>query len=245
MGMPVTIEIADATVPEGAFAKAFDYFRWVDETFSTYKDHSEMMRINRGELKPEQYSAEMQEVFALCEETKKLTGGYFDIVRPDGTKDPSGLVKGWAICNAADLLEKEGYENFYVDAGGDIEARGKNARGKTWSVGIRDPFSGTDASRIVKVVYIKDKKGVATSGTYIRGTHVYDPQRKHAPIDDIVSLTVIGPNIYEADRFATATFAMGKKGIAFIEQMKGFEGYIIDKDGMATMTSGFEEYTHV
>lgn len=245
MGMPVTIEFADNTTPEKAFIQAFDYFKWVDETFSTYKDTSEIMRINRGELSVEQASTEVQDVLKLCDETNKLTGGYFDIVRKDGTIDPSGLVKGWAIYNVAELLQKSGYNNFYVDAGGDIEARGNNTKGEPWSVGIRDPFSGIDMSRIIKVVYIKDKKGIATSGTYIRGIHVYDPKDNHRAVDAIVSLTVIGPDIYEADRFATTAFAMGKNGISFIEKLQGFEGYMIDANKIATMTTGFEYYTHV
>ena len=56
-------------------------------------------------------------------------------------------------------------------------------------------------------------------------------------------MTVIGPNVYEADRFATPAFAMGKKGIDFVENLPGLEGYMVDKDGIATMTSGFEKYT--
>jgi thiamine biosynthesis lipoprotein len=48
--------------------------------------------------------------------------------------------------------------------------------------------------------------------------------------------------VYEADRFATAAFAMGKRGIYFIEQLPGFEGYMIDASARATFTSGFERY---
>jgi thiamine biosynthesis lipoprotein len=59
---------------------------------------------------------------------------------------------------------------------------------------------------------------------------------------DIVGLTVIGPNIYEADRFATAAFAMGREGIMFIENLAGFEGYMIDQHGQATFTSHFTRY---
>ena len=59
---------------------------------------------------------------------------------------------------------------------------------------------------------------------------------------DIVSLTVIGSNIYEADRFATAAFAMGNKGIDFIQATTNVEGYSIDRNGVATMTSGFEKF---
>ena len=57
-----------------------------------------------------------------------------------------------------------------------------------------------------------------------------------------VSLTVIAPNVLEADRFATAAFAMGFKGIYFLEERSGLEGYLIDNTGLATMTTGFDSY---
>ena len=53
---------------------------------------------------------------------------------------------------------------------------------------------------------------------------------------------MVGPDIYEADRFATAAFAMGPAGINFIEQLPGLEGYMIDPNEIATYTSGFERY---
>ena len=75
-------------------------------------------------------------------------------------------------------------------------------------------------SEHVKVLALTDQ-GIATSGTAIRGQHIYNPHQPDASIQDIVSLTVIGPNIYEADRFATAAFAMGKEGIRFIANVAG------------------------
>jgi thiamine biosynthesis lipoprotein len=51
-------------------------------------------------------------------------------------------------------------------------------------------------------------------------------------------MTVVGPDIYEADRFATAAFAMGPEGIAFIDSTAGLEGYAIDMNGIGTMTAG-------
>jgi thiamine biosynthesis lipoprotein len=241
MGMPISVEIVDAGVTEDAFDRVFDYFTHVDQKFSTYKHESEISQINRKEIKPSEYSEEMQIIFALSQETKQLTNNYFDIQKPDGLFDPSGLVKGWAIYNAAKLLEEMGFANFFVDAGGDIQTRGKNAAGGDWSVGIRNPFT---IEQIIKVLYPKGH-GVATSGTYLRGRHIYDPLSKKAVESDMVSLTVIGPNIYEADRFATAAFAMGREGIGFIEQLQGFEGYAVDTNGVATMTSGFDRYTHL
>lgn len=238
MGMPVTVEIVDRRATAKDLALAFDYFNCVDEKFSTYKEQSEISRFNRGEVSAADVSEDMKTIFALSEETKKMTDGYFDIQTPTGICDPSGIVKGWAIYNAAQLLAKNGFENFYVDAGGDVQTKGTNADGTKWRVGIRHPFNQDE---VVKVLYIEDK-GVATSGTYIRGQHIYNPKEKNPLITDIVCFTVVGPNVYEADRFATAAFAMGKKGIAFIEKLEGFEAYMIDCNGLATMTNGFENY---
>ena len=240
MGMPITVEIVDPQANEKTFEEVYGYFAHVDEKFSTYKPTSEITAINEGALALENASEEMQLVFAMCGETKRETAGYFDIKTPRGAYDPSGLVKGWSIWNAAQLLEKNGFENFYIDAGGDIQPHGHNADGEPWAVGIKNPFN---QSENVKVVYVSDE-GVATSGTYIRGKHIYNPQNGNQPADEIVSLTVIGPNINDADRFATAAFAMGAAGINFIEQLSGYEGYMIDKNKIATMTSGFEKYTN-
>lgn len=239
MGMPVTAEIIGGK--RESLAAVFDYFTYVDEKFSTYRYGSEISRLNRGEIAETNRSADMREILSLSERTKDETKGYFDIRRPDNSLDPSGIVKGWAILNAAERIARLGFKNFYIDAGGDIEARGHTAEGRKWSVGIRDPFASPSENRIVKTLHVSDA-GVATSGTYIRGDHIYDPVGR-GELKTVVSLTVIGPNAYEADRFATAAFAMGEDGIMFIESLDGFEGYSIDVRGIATMTGGFNKFT--
>jgi len=234
MGMPILVEIVDDWATDEAIDAVFGFFQYVDNKFSTYKPDSEIMQINRHELSLKDASYDMKTIFSLAEQTRQETYGYFDI-RHNGTIDPSGVVKGWAIYNAAELLHQMGFENFYVDAGGDIQAVGKND-GEKWRVGIRNPFN---LEEIVKIVSVTDC-GVATSGTYARGQHIYDPKSDGKSLNDFISFTVIGPNIYEADRFATAAFVMGQAGIAFIENLWDFEGYAIDGNGIATLTSGFE-----
>jgi thiamine biosynthesis lipoprotein len=237
MGMPVAVEVVDLAVTAADIERVFAYFRAIDATFSTYKEDSEISKINRGELCEVEYSDDMKTILALSEQTRRETQGYFDI-RHHGILDPSGIVKGWAILQAANLLRAAGFANFYVDAGGDIQVAGKKG-GNPWRIGIRNPFNRKEN---VKVLAITDR-GVATSGTAIRGQHIYNPHQPDKPLqEDIISLTVIGPNVYEADRFATAAFAMGKKGIYFIEQLPGFEGYMIDASARATFTRGFERY---
>jgi len=236
MGMPVTVQIADGKATGEDIQEIFAYLHHVDQKFSTYKADSEISQINRGELSNLDYSGEMKKVLKLCEETKKETGGYFDI-NLNGKLDPSGIVKGYAIWQASKILEKKGYRNFYVEIAGDIQTSGRNEKKEDWRVGIQNPFN---LKEIIKVLKISNK-GIATSGNYQRGKHVLNPKTK-LPADGIASITVIGTNIYEADRFATAAFAMGEKGIEFIEKLKGFEGYMIKNDRMAIMTSGFDRY---
>lgn len=238
MGMPILVEILDPLFDKQVFNKVFEYFKYIDNKFSTYKKTSEINKINNGKLDKSKYSKDMQTVFKLAAKTKKDTNGYFDIYR-NRTCDPSGIVKGWAIFNASKIIKGCGYSNFYIDCGGDIQVGGKN-KDKKWKIGIKNPF---DQNQIIKIISVYNK-GVATSGTYIRGNHIYNPKVEGQLKSDIVSITVVGPNVYEADRFATSAFAMGKSGIDFIEKLKNFEGYAVDKNGVATMTSGFEKYVY-
>jgi thiamine biosynthesis lipoprotein len=237
MGMPVTLDVVDTSATDALFDRVFDYLTYVDDTFSTYKENSEISRINNNGLRLENASDDMKTIFNLAEKTRLATDGFFNISH-EGIYDPSGLVKGWAIYNASEILCQKGMKNYYVDAGGDIQAVGKNYQDKNWRVGIRNPF---DAGQIVKVLSVSNC-GIATSGTYIRGYHIYNPKNENQLLTEIMSLTVIGPDVFEADRFATAAFAMGLDGINFIEKLPGFEGYMIDKDQRATFTTGFERY---
>ena len=236
MGMPVAISIADEHAKSEDIKKVFDYLCHINKVFSPYETTSELSKINRGELSKEKYSKEMKQILLLADKTKRETNGFFDITKYDHTIDTSGIVKGYAIHESANLLKNNGYKNFYIEIAGDIEIVGLH-RSKKWKIGIENPFNRKE---IIKVVYLTNK-GIATSGTYIRGQHIYNPL-KRISVDEIVSVTIIADNVYEADRFATAVFAMGEKGINFVEEQIGLEGYMVLKNKTAIMTSKFEQY---
>ncbi len=238
MGMHVSVDIKDANSNADDFNLVFDYLHYVDQKFSTYKPESEISKINRGEMLEPDYSDDMKEIFYLAEQTKQDTNGYFNIKNNEGNLDPSGIVKGWAIWKASLLLKQSGRKYFCIGVGGDIQVSVENPAIQFWTVGIKNPF---DLSQIVKGLRVTDQ-GVATSGSYERGSHIYNPLKPTQPLNQILSITVIGPNIYEADRFATAAFAMGRNGIHLIESLPKLEGYMIDNQGVATMTTGFEQY---
>ena len=110
MGMPITVAIADVAA-QSDIDKIFDYFHGVDERFSPFKATSETSAVNRG-LPKKIWSDEMKTVVALAERTRQETDGYFDLITPDGKFNPVGIVKGWAIKNAADHLARYGFPEF-------------------------------------------------------------------------------------------------------------------------------------
>ncbi len=240
MDMPITVSIPPMLgieAPDEVFEAVFAYFTEVDERFSPFKAESEVSRISRGELALEEASPQMAEVLRICDETARETGGYFSAWY-GGSFDPSGVVKGWAVREASRLLDELGFRDHCIDAGGDIEARGVNAEGRPWEIGIRNPF---DPSTIIKVLHLSDR-GIATSGTYIRGDHIYNPKTGEPVVDGAASLTVVGPDVCEADRLSTPAFAMGEGGLGFLAMTSGVDAYVVGRDGMALYTPGLARY---
>jgi len=236
MDMPITVEICGPDAKQYDIDQVFEYFVSVDSQFSMFRETSEVSKFNAGVLGESDLSDDLRQIRTWCERTREETNGFFNAQR-DGRFDPTGLVKGWAIYQAAHKLLEVGYEHFAVEAGGDIQSIGSNAEGKPWTIGIRNPLV---TSEIVKVIAPGDR-GVATSGSYFRGDHVVDPVQG-ASLNDIVSVTVIASNVFHADRFATACFAMGRSGIDFLEKRSNLAGYMIDREGMATWTTNFTSY---
>src|SRR5581483_9586385 len=185
MGMPILIDVRGPAVDPAALDRAFDWLRLVDATFSTYKEDSEISRLNRGDLSLEDAHPDVREVLARCEQLRAETGGYFDIHAPycspeeragDAARspesvDPSGLVKGWSVGRAARILDAAGARNYAINAGGDIIARGQPAPAHTWRFGIQHPLL---RDRLAAVVDVKNQ-AIATSGAYERGNHIIDP----------------------------------------------------------------------
>lgn len=238
MGMPVIVELIDGS--DADIERIFAHFADVDARFSTYKHDSEVNRLNRGDLILDHASADMLEVLRLCDAERIRTNGYFDARTPAGVLDPSGLVKGWAIRTASKLAERMGYHDYWIEAGGDIQLSGNDEDGRPWSVGIRHPF---EPDKIVDAIE-PGGRGVATSGTYLRGVHIYDPHTGKPPHSSVVSLTVVARDVYEADLWATTAFAMGESGLDMLAAMPGIEAYAIDADGIATHTAGWQDLQH-
>jgi thiamine biosynthesis lipoprotein len=222
MGMPIVVEVRAAAAPLDV---VFDWFRWVDATFSTYRPESEISRVGRGE---EPASPEVRYVLARCEELRAETNGYFDAYA-GGSLDPSGFVKGWSVDRAAALLDSAGVREYSISAGGDVLVRGG------WRVGIQHPLERLALAAVVEA----NDLALATSGEYERGAHVLDPHTGE-PSTGILSVTITGPDLATADAYATAAFAMGA-AIAphWVARLRGYGALLILDDERMLSTPSF------
>jgi thiamine biosynthesis lipoprotein len=133
------------------------------------------------------------------------------------TLDLGGLAKGLAIDLAARELQP--FENFAIDAGGDLYVAGHNAAGGPWSIGVRHPRRDGEAITRLRIA----DAAVCTSGDYERqtpqsGHHLIDP-RAHTTAQALASVTVIAPTAMLADALATAAFVLGPvEGLRLLER---------------------------
>jgi FAD:protein FMN transferase len=154
---------------------------------------------------------DVQHVLQRCAELKRETEGAFD-------GDPMGYVKGWAAERAALMIDAE----CSVNAGGDVRVQGR------WRVGIQHPLERDKTAAVIEVL----DAGVATSGAYERGAHI----RGARP--DILSVTIVGPDLGTADAFATAACVRGPEWTA---RLDGYEAMTILTNGTVLETRGFAD----
>jgi thiamine biosynthesis lipoprotein len=238
MGTVFTIDIRDVGVWDDAIGEIVAWLHHVDAVFSTYKPDSDISRIRRQELEIDDADPDVAAVLDLCGVVEEETAGYFTAfggagLDPSGL-DPTGMVKGWAIERASQLLRARGSHNHAVNGGGDIQLAGEAAPGRLWAVGISDPFDGT---RLLTTVTGRDF-AIATSGVAERGAHIVNPHTC-GPADQLASVTVIGASLTRVDAYATAAFAMGPDAYHWIEALPGHNALLVFPDRTAAPTTGF------
>ena len=131
--------------------------------------------------------------------------------------DLNSVAKGYVVDLIAEWLDKQGSENYIVEVGGEIRAKGINAKGIAWRVGVDSPFDnnnspGEHQQRVVQI----SNSSLATSGNYRRFyynaegeriSHTLNPQTGRSHTTTLLSATVIAPRCATADALATAFMA--------------------------------------
>ena len=178
MGMPIVVDVRDDGADADGVDALFDWLRWVDATFSTYKPDSEISRLDRGELALEDAHPDVREVLDRCEELRDETRGYFDARASAAGSTLRASSRAGRSTARRRSSTRPASRNYAVNAGGDIRLRGRRAPGA--ALARRDPAPARAATAVAAVVEANDL-AVATSGAYARGDHVSTRTRRAPP----------------------------------------------------------------
>jgi thiamine biosynthesis lipoprotein len=174
---------------------------------------------------------------------------------PQTSIDLNAIAPGYGVDIVAKLLQKLGAQNYMIEIGGEVIAKGYNLDNEVWKIGIDQPISGEDLEnrKLQAIVQLKDK-ALATSGNYrnfhkVNGEivgHTINPNTGRPEINNLLSVTVITNDCATADGLATGFMAMGYEAASKIANgIEGVEAYFIyldeDKNIQTNYTDGFKE----
>ena len=130
--------------------------------------------------------------------------------------DFNAIAQGYTVDLLASFLESREINNYLVELGGEVKAKGKK-NNEYWTVGIDKPNeSYTEGRPLQAIVKLRDK-ALATSGNYRKYIeengrkygHIINPITGYPAKNNLLSATVIAPDCMTADAYATAFMVMG------------------------------------
>ena len=167
--------------------------------------------------------------------------------------DFNAVAKGYIVDVIGNYLEDIGNNNFLVEIGGEVLARGISPKTNLpWKIGIENPKNQTNQISLVQTLRLKDE-AMASSGNYRkyrdniktgeRFVHIVNPKNGLAFQSKVLSVSVKAPDCITADAWATALMVMSlEDGKEIIENITDLEAlWIIDLAGKNKIirSSGF------
>jgi thiamine biosynthesis lipoprotein len=153
-----------------------------------------------------------------------------------------GIAKGYIIDAALAELNRHGYTQAMVDAGGDIAGSPRDD-GSSWQIGIQDPRRNNgDSIAVTKLAH----GALATSGDYLHAYtadfdlhHILDARTGLSPLE-LSSVSIVAPTACLADALATGVMVLGAEaGLGLIERIPDVDGLLITKTNTVIRSSGF------
>jgi len=138
--------------------------------------------------------------------------------------DLSAIAKGYAVDRVSAALLARGERNHLVDIGGELTARGFNAAGEPFRVGVEAP--DPQQRRVLHTIALSDRS-IASSGNYRnfyvvagkRYAHTIDPATGRPVQHPLVAVSVLHQRCAIADAWATALMAAGpERAWALVER---------------------------
>jgi FAD:protein FMN transferase len=172
-------------------------------------------------------------------------GPKVSLARPGMGITLDGIAKGYIVDQGVAALRQKGFDNVYVEAGGDLMVSGTKPAGQPWRIGVRQPRPNADWH--MPIIAAAKPLAIATSGDYmqaysddLRHHHILDP-RTGMSAPELASATVTAPAAALADALATAAMVLGpERALAVVESFDDCEGFFVGKDLRQYRTSGFQ-----
>jgi thiamine biosynthesis lipoprotein len=169
---------------------------------------------------------------------------------PELAVDLNGVAPGYAVDRIADRLRAMQLQDFMIELGGEVRARGRNARGQPWGIAVERPYL---AEQKPYAILRLDDAAVATSGEYRhfyvrngrRYSHTIDPRTGRPVAHALAAVVVIASQAAYADAWATAYNVLGEvDGYALATKLHMPVMFIVaDGDALShRMTPEFERY---
>jgi len=169
--------------------------------------------------------------------------------------DFNAIAKGYSIDRLAAMFDAKGIDNYLIEVGGELVAKGKNIlKDKFWVVGIDDPEMQVHRSTKI-LLHLKDR-ALASSGNYRKFridestgkkyVHTINPKTGFTQISNTLAVTILADNCATADAYATAFMAMDlDEAFKLVHEHERMEAYIVYLDEMGEtqefMTKGFKQ----
>jgi thiamine biosynthesis lipoprotein len=185
----------------------------------------------------------------------KITLNNGVILKPKASRlDFNAIAKGYGVDVIGRYLESKNIQNYLIEIGGEIRAKGINTvKNTSWKVGVQHPDLSGDIP-YVNTLSLQDES-MATSGTYRkfkldaegnRYTHIIDTKTGYPIRSGILSVSVVSPNCMVADAYATALQAMTLDKIRMFlkihPELKVFIVFVNDANELQTeVFNGFPE----
>jgi thiamine biosynthesis lipoprotein len=150
--------------------------------------------------------------------------------------DFNAIAQGYTVDVIAQFLQAKEYSNYLIEVGGELLAKGKNADGNTWRVGVDKPSENINKNERFQFILDLEDKALATSGNYrkfyekdgVKYAHTINPFTGFPTQNRLLSVTVIHDNCMLADAYATAFMVMGvRKSKQFVKSHTEIEIYLV------------------
>lgn len=245
------------------FKKVFEASQKINQLTYGYFDPTVGNLVNAygfGPEKPlnivEQQQIDSLLLFTGLHKVRIAPNGIIQKTHPNVYLDFNAIAKGYSVDLLAELLLQNGVNDFLVELGGELVARGTNSIDqKQWSVGIDDPLQKQDMRTYLNVITLTDR-AMATSGNYrkyrvdpLTGkqyVHTLNPMTGKPVKSSVLSATVLADSCMEADAMATALMAMPPSlSMQILNNSTDFDALLVfsspSDDGVETFsTPGFD-----